>query len=73
MSEGLLDLYIRYGVKKFSFVDYKSFSDALIDKYVGSGYLFKYEGKYNYDESDDGYYFFRITSKAIEYLKQNDS
>ena len=68
MREGLLDLYIRYGVKKFSFADYESFSDDLIDKYVDSGYLFKYERIYDHTERDD-YFFFHITPKGLKYLK----
>ena len=68
MREGLLDLYIRYGVKKFSFADYESFSDDLIDKYVKRGYLYMHETADDYSERDD-YFFFHLTPKGLEYLK----
>lgn len=68
MREGLLELYIRYGVKKFSFADYESFSDDRIDKYVKRGYLYMYGTTDDCNEID-GYFFFHITPKGLEYLK----
>ncbi len=63
MKEFLMGLYLKYGEREFTIMGgWGSISDALKQGFLSS--LF--------DRIDpQGYYFFQLTPKAIEYLKHD--